>query len=534
MHYIQLSKGKIICILVGIFLIGLVLRLLYFDKITITYDQARDALESMKIWTSDPFKLRGPATDIPGITHGPLYWYLISPFYYFSSGNVYVVKVLLILLNLMGIGIIYWIAKDVFKNKLVGLVSASIYAVSFEVIQYAKWLSNPSPAVITIPLSYFGLWMIYTKRNIGYILFFVSWALSVHFQFFLTYQILLFIALLIYQVIRAKKDIGWTYLIAGVVCAVIILSPFIVAEIKFDFSGIRAIVGFLSEPKPLVRSFTEILFLYIDKIALAFYYSVFGLNLAGAGLIMLMMFIGVSYEVINSKRWVREMVFLVIWLLSPFILASFEKNNFYFLIIGTVYPVILLTSYFLVKIWSTKYRAYAVLFFVLLILGNLKLITTYNKTGEPLFSVQMMLYGDEKTVIDWIYNDAGGKEFGINTVTNPLFINTTWAFLFDGYARRTYHYMPVWLGYQQDGNYGAEVKFNGIIPKIGMSYYLIIEPPRGIPDTYIKGIPDYENNRSYLVYSKDFGEIRVEKRIITKDKYFSRDDLYKVITTKKY
>jgi len=74
-------------LLIFFVIVGLFLRVLYFHDLTFGYDQARDALESIKIIKNLDIKIIGPTTDIRGLYHSPLYWYIISPFYYFSGGN---------------------------------------------------------------------------------------------------------------------------------------------------------------------------------------------------------------------------------------------------------------------------------------------------------------------------------------------------------------------------------------------------------------------------------------------------------------
>jgi len=175
--------------------------------------------------------------------------------------------------------------------------------------------------------------------------------------------------------------------------------------------------------------------------------------------------------------------------------------------------------------------------------GNLLLNTTQGKKGEVLFSVQQrMVLSDEIKLIDWIYKESRKEEFAINTITNPLFINTTWAYLFNWYGRTTYGYMPAWFGYPQVDVFGAtitlgevniDVKYNEVKDLKNKLFFLIIEPKEGIPENYIRGITEFENTRSSLVERKKFGTFFVEKRIITRDIPFSRDDVYRMIAQPK-
>ena len=83
-----------------IFILAIGIRLIHLsDGLTFGYDQARDMFQALEIWTKDPIKVIGPQSDTPGLHHGSLYWYLISPVVYFSGGDVWVTRFLLILIN---------------------------------------------------------------------------------------------------------------------------------------------------------------------------------------------------------------------------------------------------------------------------------------------------------------------------------------------------------------------------------------------------------------------------------------------------
>lgn len=145
---------------------------------------------------------------------------------------------------------------------------------------------------------------------------------------------------------------------------------------------------------------------------------------------------------------------------------------------------------------------------------------------------------DEMQAIDWIYKDAGGQVFSINTVTNPLFINTTWAYLFNYYAKPKYKYMPAWSGAPQPDVFGGNVTMGltninveyGSRPVVqkGTILYLIMEPDIGIPWEYYAAFPVFENTRSKLVTKKKFGDFTIEKRVFTSEEPFSRDKVFKI------
>jgi hypothetical protein len=517
-------------LLVVIFLIGLILRLIYFKEITFGWDQARDAFQALNIWQGDPIKIIGPSTaELPGLHHGSFYWYLISPFYYFSNGNIFVIRIFLILLNLTNIFVIYFFSKLLFKNERMALLSSFFYAISFEAGQYGRWLSNPSPALLTIPLTFLGLWLIIRNKNTGVTVALISWALSVHFQFFLIYQIIFIIPILIWFYKKNNFKFNRENFI-GFIGFFLILSPFFIAEIKFNFQGLKSFSQ-LSENNELLKSFIEIFSKFIDRIVYTFQLSLFS-NLLLSGLLAILVIGLTIYFIVKKNESKKELTFLCLWLLSPIIIFFFDRAYAYFITIGNLIPALIITSYF-IETYLSKLRYKKIILvsiLILIFLGQITLILRENKTGESLFSVQKkMILNDELKIIDELYKENNGKMFAINTITNPLFINTTWAYLFNWYGKQKYGYMPIWAGYPQNGQFGSDTKFTENTNIKGLPFYVIIEPPPGIPDHYLSGIPRFENTRSKLLEKKEIGGFKLEKRILINNNNFDIETVMRVI-----
>lgn len=514
-----------------IFLLGLLLRLIYFKEATFGWDQARDAFQAIDIWQGDHIKIIGPSTaELPGLHHGSFYWYLISPFYYFSGGNIYVVRFFLIVLNLLCVFIIYHFAFLLFKNKQIALFSSFLFAISLEAGQYGRWLSNPSPAIVTIALTFLGLWYILNNKKWGIPLTLITWAFSVHFQFFLIYQIVLILPVLLWFY-RTRKFKLTKEDFVGYLGAFLVLLPFAVAEIKFQFQGLKSF-SHLFEGQEFLRSFTKIFFEFFDRIVFTFYFNIFGLNLFLAGLLTIAILVLTGFYIYKQKQYRKELTFLVIWLLSPSLVFLFEKAYAYFVTIGNLFPAIMLTSFFVNqldrKIKSQK--MYILFLAIILFIGQFILIFNQNKTGESLFSVQKkMILSDEIKVLDYIYESSAKKPFVINTVTNPLFINTTWAYLFNYYGKPKYGYMPAWGGYPQNGQFGSHIKFTSIDDRRNVDFYLIIEPQPGIPEHIILGVIKFENTRSVLIEKKIIGGFTIQKRRLINNNQFDLDTVYKLL-----
>lgn len=510
-----------------IFLLGLVLRLIYFKEANFGWDQARDAFQALSIWQGDPIKLIGPGTaELPGLHHGAFYWYMISPFYFFSGGNIFAVRFFLILLNLVGVFTIFLVASQLFKNKTVALLSSFLFAISFEAVQYARWLSNPSPALISTSLTSLGLWRILSNKKWGVPIALISWAFSIHFQFFLVYQVVI-IAPTLYWYYRLNKHSLDKQGFIGFFGWLVVLLPFLIAEIKFKFQGLKAFVHLFEMPEQ-ARNLGEIFLAFVNRIIATFQFSVFGINHFLAGLFGLAI-IASTMVYIRKNKQNRELLFLLVWLLSPIIIAPFDKAHAYFVTVGNLFPAIILTSFFLAIFIKTQ-KLFYVFLVCLIFLSQLSLIINLNKDGESLFSVQYrMIVSDQLKVMDYVYQRSGNRPFTINTVTNPLFINTTWAYLFSWYGVSKYGYMPAWAGYPQDGQFGSSTSYTPLIDRMSRDFYLIIEPKPGISDEMIQGVSNFEDSRSKVLETKKIGEFTVQKRKFINNNAFDTDTMYQLM-----
>lgn len=514
--------------LVLIIAVGLGLRLLYFrNSLTFFYDQARDALISMEIWQDDPIKILGPQAEFPGLHHGPLYWYLISPVYYLTHGSVWTVRLFLIFLNLATIPFIYDLTKELFKNKKIALLSSFLFSISYEAVQYARWLSNPAPVVLTSVISFWSLYKLLKGKSWALISLLFSWGLSVQFQLFMIYQIFVFIIIWVTLVGFKLPKIApkiYFYSVVGLLTA---FSTYIASEIKFNFQGTRVLFQFFKTQSQYGESFVKLLDSYFDRLVNVFYLNIWGVNLFLAGL-MAILGAYLSYIYIKKAAFKKEILLLIFWIVSPVIINFFSGPNANYITLGSLSGVIILTSYFLYKLKKRKAFLF-ILAMLVITAGNLNLIISKNKEGEVLFTVQkQMILGDELKIIDWIYRESDGKPFKLNTITAPLFINSTWAHLFSWYGKREYGYMPIWWGETQVDVPGSKIKFADDVPTD--IHFIIIEPGASGDDNYVKTVKLLENERSEIIKRENIGYFTVEKRKITdNERIFTSQDVFYTI-----
>ena len=503
-------------VLAIIFCIGLALRLYNLtDNFIFGYDQARDAQRIYDLLYLKDIKLVGPETDIPGIFHGALYYYLIAPVYYIFKFDPNYVAVFLSIINLFGIFIVYYAGKILF-NKNVGLIAALFFAFSYEQASYSRFISNPSPMSVSTGLFFLGLALfIFKKKDLGLLLSSIGFAVSVHLNFFMNYLIIFYPVLFyMYRPKLTKKGVT-----VSLLAAFLILSPFLLAEIRFGFSGIKSFVTYVGHQTEQI-SIMESTARYIDKTVQVVYNSFFSFN-------FLFAFFAFIFSVIicwKQEKQKDQLIFVLIWIFSTAPLFAFRSgvHNTPWLssaLIGGFTLLFSLTLLHVSKIHS-KWIIAAGVFLVLF--SNLNLFKKDSYENVKIFEIQRILYKDVKNVADFTYESSGKEPFSICSVSNPLFINTTWSFIYSFYGKNKYGYMPFWSGQQQYLNRNLLSYDRDHVEK----RYLILEPQGGIPDFSQKATIYMEDTVSVLEGEREIGKFKVQKRRLAKtpaDKLLLKD-----------
>lgn len=462
------------------------------------YDMARDAYEAKQIWQNLNLKILGPPTSTAGLYHGALYYYLIAPFYQLGSGDPRVVAVFFSFINSLVVIPIMLLTKDIFKFKWCVLLAGLLFAVSFEATQYGPWISNPAPAVLTIALFFLFLRLWQKGKEYGLYLATFAAALSTQFQFFLIYLFLLIpIFGIVFRVKTRTKAIYASFLIAflGMI-------SFFIAAIKFKTFG-QILLGFLNigaggqlEFRP---QFTENIFNYINRFAEIFTYNFFPTNVLLGGILA----VTIIYLIRREKL-------LLFFLFSNLPIFIFGGHTNTYANVGLAVPAVLSFIYLLKNTWRvSKILAFVIIF--LSILSNLFAIFRFNPEGQIVLVIPNdMNLRNQLKLIDQTYEIAEGKPFSINTLTLPLWTNTTWAYLYSWYGKVKYGYVPYFYGHDQIGLLG-----NNALAKIEKPLektFLIIEPLDGIPTRFYNEELDTENSKTKLVSELSYGSIKLQIR----------------------
>jgi hypothetical protein len=495
-----------------IFILGYFLRVMFLPSkaLTFGYDQARDAVNALEI-AHGHIKIFGPPASQPGLFHGVFYYYVLSPFYLIGRGSPLAAAYGIALVNSLAILLVFVITYLMSKKKATALIASFLFAISFEATQYATWLSNPTLGIVTVPLMYLGLWgWITRKEKYWPIIAAVGLGLSIQSEIFLAYHI---VPLVIWLFV-SRKNITRKQIFIFVGVLIIALSSMFLAQLKFGIeptiNGIKSLAVSQDGNLAYEKSLGDYAILYLNQIGRIFSFNSYPGNVGwGALLVIAMAILGIVKKDKQSLSLRdKKFMFLATWLFSHLSVVTVGGTSTPFLMVGIGPAVCILIALYLGMWWEMKYKIFVILILAVLTFGNLSFILNQNKNGSTLFSIQKdMLLSKQVAAIDYTYSESKGKQFSINTLTSPLWVNIVWSYLYNWYGQNKYGYVPTWRGRGQEGQVISLMSDNN-----WKNGFLIIEPQDGIPQQYLPQIIDQENSYSKLINEKDFGAIRVQER----------------------
>jgi hypothetical protein len=468
------------------------------------FDQARDAYESHSIYNKHDLKILGPSSDVPGLNHGVMWYYYLALAYGLTGGspeNAAIFTTCLFYLFLLAIGVISY---KMTKNIKIALTCISLYSLAPLYIAFTYWLSNPTLSLLITPLLVFAIWRYIEKQNTFLsLLIGLGYGLLMQSDFAFV-VLLLTIPLFIYFFKLKTRIKNLIFLCLGFLIGI---APLLITYIKFKTNILQIVMSFLVNNTGYEFSTSQSLNQLLDKIINILSMTFLPLPKLVVFLIFLF-FIFRSKAILNFNNKLIKLLF--VWLSGVIFVFIFNRGSMSanFLFAPFLFPTILLISFTIFTFIKKPLMNYAIIFII--ILFQFFLNQSWSKTNISYLSVQQgMTINYEKDVVDYTYANAKGEPFIINTITNPLFINTTWAYLYEFYGQKKYHYLPRWDGKDQAGYLGNLPLGN--TKNISLRY-LIIEPKEGISDIWIMKGTFIEDQLSDIVEEKKFGKFIVQKR----------------------
>lgn len=470
-----------------ILLLAFILRIYRIAEILdFHYDQGRDAMVMWNLWHNHKLFLIGPVTGLEGIFLGPFYYYLIAPFYLIGGGNPAIPSIFLSLLTVVGLYFIYK-SGELIGDRLLGLITLVIGSFSSYIVLSSRWLSNPTPILLTSSIIFYILVKITKENNVQKYLWYIVYLLvgiSMHFEsasaaFYMP-------VLLIFTIWQRKKINLITFLTSGFILFMT-FTPQLIFNFKHDNLLVKNI--FTELPKQ-EKNNSPVLRILSDRFKL--FWEMYSSKLFHENNKMSVIFSSFSLFGLlifyKSKKNARFVKLFAIFLAIPFILYTIYRGNHGFLYdyYFTGYYLIIVL-FFSIGLWSFskikigKYVLYS--FIIIFLINNIgylnRKLTVGINDGNDIF------LGNQLEAIAWIYQDARDSEFNVDVYVPPV-------------IPHSYDYLFVYMGDKRS-------------TKMVSSLYTLyeIDPPH--PER-LEAWLNRQKGIGKVLYEQKFGGIVVQKR----------------------
>lgn len=213
------------------------------DRTNLGWDQADSAWAARSILKENPFRLEGvPVKGNANIFLGPLYYYLITPFYLFTNLDMIASSIFAGVVSVVSFFVFYYITKQLFDNEI-ALFSLLIYTFSKLVVEADRLQA----AYVLIPiLSYIVFYFLYklvtgNEKYILYLAVMVGFGLHIHFTS-VFYLFIIFLSSPFFPINKKTLRYG----ILSIIILLIFISPMLYSVFLQKSSGSNGIIGYLS------------------------------------------------------------------------------------------------------------------------------------------------------------------------------------------------------------------------------------------------------------------------------------------------
>jgi len=458
-------------------------------------EQGRDLLVIRDMVVSHKLTLIGAKTDIAGVFHGPLYYYLAAIPFALSEGSPVFISICLSLLQVVAIPFLYLLVVELTGKKRLGLITSVLYAVSFETIVYARWLSNPPLSLLFSVL--FMLCVVRFVKGKQWYLVGMGAVYGILGQLeFINYLVFGAIGLaVLIRYFRVCKKTPWNVWIVGILVGLVIgFGTYMLFDIRHGFLVTKSLLGLLSGGGfrgTFIDAAVEMSGRYITEIGRTF--GIF--HIIGAIAVTVIGLYGwIHYR--KTNQWID---ILGIWMIAPIIaLYTFRHGVLEQVFVGLLPAWIVAISLVIESVWQSS-KTMGVVALVALLGCSACMYCYYIPVNEHVFfqrSQSRITYENELAVVHTVYDRAAGKPFYFQAFTIPLFWQDGWQYLFWYVGTKNYGYIPI----EEDKSV-----IYVIIPKIYWDPFLSLFKK----NWYNEKVQSWGK----LTFEQELGEFTIEERI---------------------
>jgi 4-amino-4-deoxy-L-arabinose transferase-like glycosyltransferase len=419
--YKEIVSHRFIYLLLGIVLVlGFFVRVYRAgDLMGFYYDQGRDALVIWRLWYEGKPFLIGPVTGLAGIFLGPFYYYLIAPFYLIGSGNPIYPAVFLAFLTICGVFMLYYLGWK-FQDRTTGLFAAIIGSFSYYLVLAGRWLSNPTPILLTSMLFLWSLWMI-TQSKKKYWWIIAVFLIGISLQLESASAVFYLLVLAVFAIWQRKKFPDAKTLLYSGLMFFVTLVPQILFNIRHDNLLVNNFIHEIFKKESFKLSFWQV---FSER--LNYIWTVFHSKILPENMILVIPFSLLSFYSIykfykkNNIQIKLLLIYLFVPIIGYFLFQGNQGNIYDYYMTGYYFPMVLLFSIGLGILWKKVLGKIAVIvFFIIFASINFQMLTEY--LGTDLQEENLVVLGNEIKAVDWVMDDAKNKgEYNVLIYVPPV------------------------------------------------------------------------------------------------------------------
>ena len=445
-------KLLIFFILLTILAIGSWLRLggIISNSFAFTYDVGRDMLAVQDIVVNHKISLIGQTTGIEGIFYGPWWYFILSVPFFISSGNPQGIAFFMGAIGISTILLGYIVGRKI-GGVFLGIIVATFISFSPVMVSTSSQIWNPNPIPFFVLLVFLMLYMIsfgakHKTSNAKYLLF-LGFLLAIIIDMEIIFGILFFLGICISLVFIFRKNLRIKEILFFVLGILFVFSPRIIFEIRHDFLMTKALVIVFNNGFMSAKNFS-IFDALPDRLGSLL--SLWNVTLSGDNRVVgfiLIMFIFLSLIVFYKKieNIQKQFIKIILIVIATFLIGItfFNQAIWSHYLVGVPVFYILLISLVINQIRIVLRKSW-IIFFILFVLFwiNLNPMQVLSNISKPLWEGNSAVYRNQVAVVDYVYNDAEGKDFKYIVYT-PAVHDYPYRYLFSWYGKKKYGYVPV-------------------------------------------------------------------------------------------
>lgn len=402
------------------------------DYMTFLGDEGRDAIVAKDILQGH-FTLLGPRASAGDFFLGPIYYYMMAPFLLLTHLDPVGPAIMIALFGIATVFLVYYVGRK-FINAEVGLIAASLYAISPLVIVYSRSSWNPNAMPF---FSLLMLYLLYLAVKKGSHKLFVSTGfllgIAMQLHYLSTFlAVIIFFFVLFGEYMTNKKDVLRRYLyhyleiLGGFLLG---FSPFLAFESKHGFPNTRTILKFVFEDNT-VRTYVPHHSFLVNIYDV--FFRIFGrlvtkfptpdqLVTIQPPVILLWQVATVILAIVSiislfSIKEKLKVLFLSIWLFFGIFLFGVYKQNIYDYYFGFIFPLpFLLVGGFLSNLRKIKRLKSISTFLAVIIYIS---IVAVNLCGNPLLYTPNKQKAQAQNIAEYVLSKTNGQPFNFALMTD--------------------------------------------------------------------------------------------------------------------